>query len=342
MYAGTPSAYATFVGYDEVAHHSGVESEDAYDALFKIDQQFARMESAAENAPRPYHFVVLSDHGQSGGATFQQRYGKSLEEVVQELAKDKLVQAVTSACEGASNVNVFLTDAMHRESGTTTRRLTGAVKRYTVDEQVALEEESSMLEGEDVQIAGDLEVSEPDGDGDELPRIIVLASGNLGLVYGTQREKRVTLEEMEAILPGMMEGLVEHEGIGFVMVHSAEHGPVVIGQQGRNYLTENKVEGDDPLADFGPRAAQHLIREDTFSNCPDLLINSFYHAETNEVAAFEELIGCHGGMGGYQTQPFVLYPAELPLEDESLVGAAAVYHVLKGWVPTQNGTEAAE
>jgi hypothetical protein len=126
------------------------------------------------------------------------------------------------------------------------------------------------------------------------------------------------------------------------MVHSAEHGPVVIGQQGRNYLTENKVEGDDPLADFGPRAAQHLIREDTFSNCPDLLINSFYHAETNEVAAFEELIGCHGGMGGYQTQPFVLYPAELPLEDESLVGAAAVYHVLKGWVPTQNGTEAAE
>jgi putative membrane protein len=342
MYAGIPSAYATFVGYDEVAHHSGVESKDAFDALHKIDQQFARMESAAEQAPRPYHFVILSDHGQSGGATFQQRYGKSLEELVQELAKDKLVHAVTSAGEGASNVNIFLTDAMSRESGGTTRRLTGAVKRYTVEEQVALEEESSMLEEEDVQVVADADVPELDDEGDELPRIVVLASGNLGLVYGTQREDRVTLEEMDTVLPGMIEGLAEHEGIGFVMVHSLEHGPVVIGQHGRNYLTQNKVEGEDPLANFGPRAAQHLIREDTFPNCPDLLINSFYNAEVNEVAAFEELIGCHGGMGGYQTRPFVMHPAELPLHDGPLVGAAAVHHVLKGWVSSQNGSEAAE
>ena len=333
MYAGIPSAYATFVGYDEVAHHSGVESYDAFDALHKIDQQFARMESAAAQAPRPYHFVILSDHGQSGGPTFKQRYGKSLEEVVQELAKDRLVHAVTSAGEGASNVNVFLTDAMHRESGSRTGRVASAVKRYTVDERVALEEESSLLDEEGDQVNGET-------DGDELPRIVVLASGNLGLAYGTRREERVTLEEMDTVLPGMLEGLADHEGIGFVMVHSEEHGPVVIGRNGRNYLTQGKVEGGDPLAPFGPRAAQHLIREDSFPNCPDLLINSFYNAETNEVAAFEELIGCHGGMGGYQTQPFVLYPAELPLDDEPLVGAAAVHHIMKGWVNSQNGSGA--
>ncbi|NIV32017.1 MAG: phage holin family protein, partial [Anaerolineae bacterium] len=68
MFAGVPSAYATFVGYDEVAHHSGVESEDAFDVLRKMDQQLKRLESAAAHAPRPYHFVILSDHGQSGGA----------------------------------------------------------------------------------------------------------------------------------------------------------------------------------------------------------------------------------------------------------------------------------
>ena len=83
IFAGVPAAYTTFVGYDEVAHHSGVETKDAFDALFKIDQQFARLENATENAPRPYHFVILSDHGQSGGATFKQRYGKTLEDLVQ-------------------------------------------------------------------------------------------------------------------------------------------------------------------------------------------------------------------------------------------------------------------
>ena len=152
-----------------------------------------------------------------------------------------------------------------------------------------------------------------------------------------QVSRATTLEEIEGIFPGMLEGLVSHDGIGFVMVHSEEHGPVVIGASGRNYLAEERIEGEDPLKPFGPRASQHLIREDTFPNCPDILINSFYNAETNEVAAFEELIGCHGGMGGYQTQPFLLYPAELPVEEGELVGAAAVHHLMKSWVSETNG-----
>ena len=81
---------------------------------------------------------------------------------------------------------------------------------------------------------------------------------------------------------------------------------------------------------------QHLIREDTFPNCPDILVNSFYNAETNEVAAFEELIGCHGGVGGYQTMPFVIHPIELPAPDKPLIGAAAVHHLMKGWVVSTN------
>ncbi len=328
--AGMPSAYATFVGYDEVAHHSGVETKDAFDALFKIDQQFARLENAAKNAPRPYHFVILSDHGQSGGATFLQRYGKTLEDLVQELAEDKLVQGITSAGEGASNVSIFLTDAMQQEKGAGVQRMAGAVKRYTVDDKLELEQSSELAIEEEKEADSDKDK------GDELPRIVVLASGNLGLVYGTKRETRATLEEMETFLPGMLEGLVAHEGVGFAMVHSEEHGPLVMGANGRNYLTEERVEGEDPLAAFGPRAAQHLIREDTFPNCPDILVNSFYNAETNEVAAYEELIGCHGGMGGYQTQPFVLYPSELPIDGEPLVGAAAVHQVMKGWVKNTN------
>ncbi len=39
LYAGRPVAYTTFLAYDEVAHHSGVERRDTLAVLRKVDQQ---------------------------------------------------------------------------------------------------------------------------------------------------------------------------------------------------------------------------------------------------------------------------------------------------------------
>ena len=75
MMAGMPVVYNTFFAYDEVAHHSGPHSQDAIKVLGKLDEGFARLESAAAMQPRPYAFVVLSDHGQSQGLPFEDRYG---------------------------------------------------------------------------------------------------------------------------------------------------------------------------------------------------------------------------------------------------------------------------
>ena len=322
MYSGVSAAYATFVGYDEVAHHSGVESTDALDILRKLDEQFGRLESASKQAPRPYHFVILSDHGQSGGDTFLQRYDMSLQDLVQRLTEVYQVQAITETNEAWGHVNVFLTDIKNDEkSGKTISRV---VQGSTVDGEVKLGPK-------------DREEEEVNGNAG----ILVLASGNLGLVYGTGRDERVTLEEVEIVFPGMLEGLAQHEGIGFVMLNSSEHGAVVVGSNGRAYLDEKRIEGDDPLLGFGPNAAQHLIRNNAFKDAPDLYINSFYNAETNEVAAFEELIGCHGGMGGYQTRPFVFYPSEWDLESEHLIGAPAVYHQFKRWLADLHGANGA-
>jgi len=324
MFSGVPAAYATFVGYDEVAHHSGVESEDAFDILYKLDQQFGRLESAAQQAPRPYHLVVLSDHGQSEGATFKQRYHMTLGELVQELLKEYKVEATADVHEDWKYVNVFLTEAMQSQQKAVSQPLGRALKSRTVDGQAALGPEAEAAVSAEKKADG-----EEDGDED---RLVVLASGNLGLVYGTDLDERVTLEGMEDYFPGLLDGLAKHDGVGFVMLRSQEHGPVVIGAGGRHYLAEARVEGEDPLAGFGPNAAEHLRRTDSFPDAPDILINSFFNAETNEVAAFEELIGSHGGMGGYQTQPFLLYPAELQIEEGELVGAAAVYRQFKLWL----------
>ncbi|MGD8466660.1 MAG: phage holin family protein, partial [Anaerolineae bacterium] len=72
---------------------------------------------------------------------------------------------------------------------------------------------------------------------------------------------------------------------------------------GRIYLADGQVEGEDLLAVFGPNAAAHVRRTDSFPDAPDILVSSFSDPETGEVAAFEELIGSHGGLGGWQTQP---------------------------------------
>ena len=101
------------------------------------------------------------------------------------------------------------------------------------------------------------------------------------------------------------------------------------------------MDGEDPLATFSPRAADHLRRTDAFPHVPDILVNSFYDRVLDEGCAFEELISFHGGLGGPQTRAFILHPAALPIPDEPIVGAAAVHGVLSGWrAALQNGGEA--
>src|SRR5512132_4154997 len=83
MMRGRPAVYATFSGYDEVAHHSGLERADTLEALRKLDDHFGQIDRARRYAPRPYEIVVLSDHGQTQGATFKQRNGYGLDELVE-------------------------------------------------------------------------------------------------------------------------------------------------------------------------------------------------------------------------------------------------------------------
>ena len=318
IFSGVPSVYATFVGYDEVAHHSGVESEGALDILYKIDRQFKRLENALEHAPRPYYLVILSDHGQTNGATFKQRYDMSLEQFVQKLATDKYsVQGALDVHEDWKHLNVFLSEAISYDRSAVSKPLERALKDQTTDGEVTLGPESKRQDTERPQQ-------------EQFAHLIALASGNLGLVYSTRLDERGTLEVIEKVYPGMLEGLAEHEGIGFIMVRSEDRGPVAIGKNGRYYLQEDCVEGESPLAQFGPNVVSHLKRTDSFPAAPDILVNSFYDPEKKEGAAFEELIGFHGGLGGYQTQPFLLYPAEWDLGTEKIVGAERVYKVLKG------------
>lgn len=290
MMRGRPAVYATFASYDEVAHHSGLERADTLEALRKLDQQFARIERARRHAPRPYEIVVLSDHGQTQGATFLQRNGYGLEELVERsLSSGARVTAVADGDEQ-----------------------TGAVGR-AVDEATGRTKEK--------QDRRDLSGRQA----------VVLGSGNLGLIYLMEEQRRMTLEEMNERHPQLIPALRDHPHVGWLLVRSERDGALVLGGRGTRYLDDDRVEGEDPLMHFSPHAAEHLRRTDGFAHVPDIAVGSFYDPDLQEGCAFEELISFHGGLGGPQTQPFILHPERLRVPEEPLIGATAVHHVLKRW-----------
>jgi hypothetical protein len=69
----------------------------------------------------------------------------------------------------------------------------------------------------------------------------------------------------------------------------------------------------------------------------DIAVISLYDPETAEIAAFEELIGAHGGLGGAQTRPFLLYPSDWELDLAPLIGAPMVYQQLRRWMERELG-----
>lgn len=315
MYAGRPVVYTTFLAYDEVAHHSGVERPETLAVLRQLDRQIGRLARAAERAKRPYHLVVLSDHGQSQGATFLDRYGLTLEQLVAEHVRARTVDESGQPSEALGYLGAAMTEASAGNSRAA-RALRRLWRKRSDEGEVHL---------------GERRLASGRG-GEPAPEAVVMASGCLGAISFPREPGRVTRERIEELYPGLLASLCAHPGIGFLLVHSASHGATVLGRSGERRLSERELEGEDPLAAFGPNAARHILRTDGFAHCPDIVVNSTYWSASDEVAAFEELVGSHGGLGGEQSHPFLLHPVELELPQREIVGAEGVHRELRRWL----------
>ena len=343
MMRGRKVVYVDFVDYDEIAHHAGPLRPESLQSLVGLDAVLATLEQVAHQAPRRYHFVVVSDHGQSQGATFRQRAGRGLADVVGELAGDAAPTTSTDAVEtdgraaglvnelaGAGPARWFARAAQKHDR----RRLDtshGRVTTATGDTDTASTDTAST----DPETANttDTDVLVPTGDHD----LVVVGSGNLGLVWFARRPGRLSAEEIDHLYPRLIARLAAHPAVGWVMVMTDSGAPVVMGRNGVRDLGSGEVEGADPLAGFDDCAAAELDRVARFANAPDLYVGSTYEPATMEVAAFEELVGSHGGLGGWQTEAILLHPSAWPIDepvgpDGRLHGAEALHRQLVRWL----------
>ncbi|WP_149181264.1 phage holin family protein [Streptomyces sp. TRM49041] len=299
--AGRTAVYADLVAYDEVAHHSGPQSRDTAKVLERLDRCVELIAKAAEHAPRPYRIVLLSDHGQSFGETFESAYGLTLRDLVRAGCGLPVSRRARHTAGGAEARNV-LRSALHRP------------------------------------VEGERRGERPSrGAGP-----VVLASGNLGLVSFPDVPYRMSREEIDHRYPGLLSTLAGHPGVGFVLVRSERHGSVVLGAGGFESPVDDLTDTSGPLAVFGPGTADAIRRTDSFPHVADIMVNSMYDPETGRVHAFEDQIGSHGGLGGGQSDAFLLWPHDLtpPVADgEALIGAEAVHRVLRRWLEESQGPQ---
>ncbi len=230
MRKGTRSIYVDYVDYDEIAHHAGIFRPESLAALDGLDRVLATLERLAQSGARRYHFVIVSDHGQSQGQVFADRYGVDLATLCGTLMKEE-VESVDAPVEGWGRAEAVA-------DGIGTAGVTGRVAGRASDvTQRHLDDEATVAEAD----------------------ISVLGSGNLGLLY-VHQPTRLTLDDLAERWPALVPGLAAHEGVGFVAGIDAAGRPWAIGAEGRVALDTGEVQGDDPLAPYGEHAARVLHR----------------------------------------------------------------------------------
>lgn len=316
IHRGTPAIYTNYYGYDEAAHHFGANNSEAFRALRSIDRDIGRLERLARRARRcQYDFYIMSDHGQTPSASFRRLYGVTLGQLITENVETTLSVHERSSGEQTSEARAQILSAELRDMEARLRpagaRLLRAARRF-VDERARLYDEAEwdMTRREDV---------------------VVRNSGSLAHVYFNVNSRALDLSEIALLYPRLLPSLLEHPGIGWIVGRQGDQ-VVVMNQGGTLTLGQSKhVEGQDPLADLpepGYSACQ-LQRLAGYPHSGDLILLGAWRE--GRVVTFEDQVASHGGLGGPQDYPFIIYPAHTVLSLDGRDGPVALYEHFMGY-----------
>jgi len=304
MERGMPIIYSNFIGYDEVAHCAGPDSSEAMSTLTSFDRKFQRLRRIMRKPTgMKYDLVLLSDHGQSSSVPLRHAIGETIEELVTRLAGGTVSMQNVIDPRRASVVSLM--GELDRQQGRSwladsSRRTLSRLSRSTHD--------TTIEQPQPVQL-------------------VVCPSGGLAHIYREGSERRLNMDEIRSLYPGLIEGLASCEGIEFVIVLNLDNEPVLIGKNGVRNLVNGEVVGDsDPLAKFSDIELwnSELLKLANCEDSGDLIINGAV-GKKGHIVAFEEQIGSHGGLGGSQNEPFIILPKSFGTESSDLRSPEALY-----------------
>jgi hypothetical protein len=318
IYRGAPSMLANFSSYDELAHHRGPAHREALRALGRIDAQIHQVDRMCRLYRRGAHFrdydlYILSDHGMSEAESFQSRYGMTLGRFILDSVGRPLTLDEQAAREDQSLLKArFLIDELRAWESSQWR---GPHTARTV--QLA----RTLL---DRRIPSDLEQAAHDPA--RRSDIVVRASGGLAHVYFNLSPHHLDLGEIVWLYPHLTARLIEHPGIGLVVGRQGEQ--VVLMSRAGTCAMSAPDQGllADMLRGLGDPgvAAGDLAELAAFPHSGDLILLGAWDAG-GRVTTFEEQLGTHGGLGGPQARPFIVHPAQAPLDPDALASPRDLY-----------------
>jgi hypothetical protein len=314
IYRGMPALYAAYAGYDEIAHHFGAHSREAFRALRGLDNQIRQIDRMRQlYRRREYDLYILSDHGMTPCVPFRRAFGQTLEQFI------------------AANTG----QEVHGGGGDAgSEGLPEARLQFWIDEIRGLEERKrGMLSAHLLRAARQrLEeqfLSEAPAAGWDLSRrddIAVRNSGSLSHVYLNVTARPMDLSEVALLYPALLTSLIDHAGIGLV-VGREEDEVIIAGKQGSLWMgpSGRRLDGPDPLDGLPDPdwAAEQIARVARFPHAGDLILFGAWDGE--QVIGFEEQVATHGGLGGPQDWPFVAFPPEERLAPRGIENAEEMY-----------------
>ena len=313
VYAGTPRIYTTYSGYDELAHHFGPGSWPALKNLQYIDRRIGEIIRTIDHVPgADYLLVILSDHGQTPGYPFQNRFGATLGDAVSAFLRENQTASISSGALEFTRIKIgYLQEELEARKKSWRLRMYRFTRNYLQNKIRALVPETLKID--------------PEGG------VVITYSSSLAHLYITGSTQPLNWKEVEQAQPLLLRFLQKHKGIGFVLARGEEDGKLMIFHQGGSIcVSDNPRFHQHELAFLRPYGVPYELLEQLHRfglgpRCGDLVL--FGALDEEGIACFDDQVGGHGSVGGEQSRPFLILPLGHPvLAKKRLSGYEFLYH----------------
>ena len=264
MLAGRPVAYADFLGYDEVAHHSGHRAvRHPGRCCAASTSRSAGCTGPPRSRPGPTTWSCLSDHGQTQGWAFADRFGET-----DRGAGRPAVRRPGRGPRSGTSDRASEQPAGRPRAGRSVPRgrgRSGPIARRLRERAPS----AAGLGAPAGRRAGDAAVPRV------APGVVCVVSGHTAMVSFTDLPGRVPARGDRAALagPAARPGRPRRRSASCSCTPRSS-GRWCSAATGCTGWTPAWSIGEDPLPLYGPHAAALVARTSTFPHCADVMINS--------------------------------------------------------------------